>query len=229
MPRITYPIIIVNFKTYIEATGDRALRLSRMAKSVSLDTGIAIGVAPQDVNLMEIANAVDIPVFSQHVDPYEAGGHTGAVLPEGVKATGALGTLINHSEKRMLLADLEATISRAKDVGLTTVVCTNNPQVSQAAAVFSPDMIAIEPPELIGTGIPVSKAQPEIVTKSLETIRNINSDIQVLCGAGITTGEDVSAALKLGVRGVLLASGVVKAKDPEEVLMEMASAALGIE
>jgi len=224
--RISYPLIIVNFKTYLQATGDQALSLSRTADHVSLETGAAIGVAPQAINLMEIANAVDVPVFAQHIDPYEPGSHTGAMLAETVKASGAVGTLINHSEKRMLLAKVERAIQRASKVGLATVVCTNNAAVSQAAAVLSPTMVAVEVPELIGTGRAISKVRPEVVTRTVDLIRKTNSSVHILCGAGISSGEDVSAALKLDTEGVLLASAVVCAKDPEKILFEMASAAV---
>jgi triosephosphate isomerase len=63
----------------------------------------------------------------------------------------------------MLLADIEAVINKCKDLGLETIVCTNNINTSKAVAALSPDYIAVEPPELIGTGIPVSKANPEVV------------------------------------------------------------------
>jgi triosephosphate isomerase len=85
-------------------------------------------------------------------------------------------------------------------------------------------MLAVEPPELIGTGVPVSKAKPEVVSGTVELVKEINSDMVVLCGAGITRGEDVAAALRLGTEGVLVASGVVKAKDPYRVLLEFAEA-----
>jgi len=102
------------------------------------------------------------------------------------------------------------------------VVCTNNIATSTAAAALEPDTIAVEPPELIGSGIPVSKAQPEVVSNTVNSVRNLNKEVHLLCGAGISTGEDVKAAIKLGTEGVLLASGVVKAKDPKAVLMSMA-------
>jgi len=85
-----------------------------------------------------------------------------------------------------------------------------------------PDMIAVEPPELIGTGISISKARPELITESLKQIRKVNRSVKVLCGAGVTTAEDVSKALELGSEGVLVASGVVKSKDPSAILQSMA-------
>jgi len=214
----------VNFKTYLEATGRRALELAKKAEKVYSEVEVCIGVAPQFVDITTIAKAVSIPIFAQHTDPVTPGSFTGWVLPEAVRQAGAVGTLINHSERRLKLADIDATIARAREVGLTSVVCTNNAAVSTAAAALKPDIIAVEPPELIGTGIPVSKAKPEVVTKTVELVRRVNRDVVILCGAGITRGEDVSAALRLGTAGVLVASGIVKAKDPHKVLLEFAEA-----
>ena len=91
------------------------------------------------------------------------------------------------------------------------------------AATFNPDYIAIEPPELIGTGIPVSQAQPEVVEDTVSEVKAINSDIKVLCGAGITTGDDMKAAMDLGADGVLLASGIIKAESPKDALLDLVS------
>ena len=218
------PIVIVNFKTYIEGTGKKAVELARSAKKVGTETGVCFAVAPQFVDIPTIAESVDMPVFAQHIDPFKPGSYTGHVLPEAVREAGAVGTLVNHSERRLKLADIDETLSRARAVGLTTVVCTNNTAVSASAAALKPDMIAVEPPELIGSGIPVSKAQPEVVTGTVDSVKRVNRNVVVLCGAGITSGEDVAAAIKLGTQGVLVASGIVKAKDPYKVMLEFAQA-----
>jgi len=141
-----------------------------------------------------------------------------------VKEAGAIGTLVNHSERRLNLADIDEIIMRARANDLVSVVCSNNASVSSAVAALKPNMIAVEPPELIGTGIPVSKAKPEVVSGTVELVRRVNRDVVLLCGAGITRGEDVAAALRLGTEGVLVASGIVKAKDPYAALMEFAEA-----
>jgi triosephosphate isomerase len=122
--------------------------------------------------------------------------------------------LINHSERRLNLAEIDAANQAAKRAHLTTVICTNNITTTKAAASLGPDFVAIEPPELIGSGIPVSKANPEVVTGAVEAA----SGVKVLCGAGISKGEDVKAAIELGTDGVLLASGVTKADNPEAAL-----------
>ncbi|MCD6509684.1 MAG: triose-phosphate isomerase [Thermoprotei archaeon] len=225
MSKIEFPIILINYKTYSQAIGDRAVELAKVAESVSKETGITVAVAPQFTDISRIAQAVEIPVFAQHIDPILPGAHTGHILPEAIKEAGAIGTLLNHSEHRLRLDILDECIRRAKEVGLLTVVCTNVPSVSAAAAALGPDMIAIEPPELIGTGVAVSKAKPEVITDTLNAVQKVNPTIPVLCGAGITTGEDVRAALDLGTKGVLLASGVVKAKDWRKAIADLAIAA----
>jgi len=224
LTEVKMPIILVNFKTYSEATGRKALELAKNCEKTSLETGISVGVAPQFVDIPLIVKAVSIPVFAQHIDPIKPGSSTGHILPESVKEAGAVGTLINHSERRLRLADIDAAITRARKVGLVSLVCTNNPAVSAAAAALKPDMIAVEPPELIGTGIPVSKAKPEVVSGTVKLVKQINPDMILLCGAGITTGEDVAAALRLGTEGVLVASGIVKAQNPYKALLEFAEA-----
>jgi len=220
--RVHTPIVLVNFKTYAEGTGKNALKLAELCEKVSFETKVCIGVAPQSVDIAPIASAVTVPVFAQHIDPVTHGSFTGHVLPEAVKEGGAVGTLINHSERRLKLADIDAIITRAREAHLISVVCSNNASVSAATAALKPDMIAVEPPELIGTGIPVSKAKPEVVSGTVDLVKRVNRDVVILCGAGITHGEDVAAALRLGTEGILVASGVVKAKDPYKVLLEFA-------
>nr|2H6R_A Chain A, Triosephosphate isomerase [Methanocaldococcus jannaschii DSM 2661]2H6R_B Chain B, Triosephosphate isomerase [Methanocaldococcus jannaschii DSM 2661]2H6R_C Chain C, Triosephosphate isomerase [Methanocaldococcus jannaschii DSM 2661]2H6R_D Chain D, Triosephosphate isomerase [Methanocaldococcus jannaschii DSM 2661]2H6R_E Chain E, Triosephosphate isomerase [Methanocaldococcus jannaschii DSM 2661]2H6R_F Chain F, Triosephosphate isomerase [Methanocaldococcus jannaschii DSM 2661]2H6R_G Ch len=214
-------VIVINYKTYNESIGNRGLEIAKIAEKVSEESGITIGVAPQFVDLRMIVENVNIPVYAQHIDNINPGSHTGHILAEAIKDCGCKGTLINHSEKRMLLADIEAVINKCKNLGLETIVCTNNINTSKAVAALSPDCIAVEPPELIGTGIPVSKANPEVVEGTVRAVKEINKDVKVLCGAGISKGEDVKAALDLGAEGVLLASGVVKAKNVEEAIREL--------
>jgi triosephosphate isomerase len=217
-------MIIVNYKTYLEATGQRALEMAKKAEQVNRETRVTVAVAPQFTDISTLARSVAIPVFAQHVDPIKPGGYTGHVLAESVKEAGAVGTLVNHSEKQLKLSDIDQIVRTAREKDLLSVVCANNPSISAAVATLKPDVIAIEPPELIGTGIPVSKAQPEVITGTIKLVRKVNPDVVILCGAGISHGEDVATALRLGTQGVLVASGIVKAKDPYAVMREFAEA-----
>ena len=145
-------------------------------------------------------------------------------MAESLRAAGASGTIINHTERNVRLLDIEKAVERAREVGLTTVTCAGSARLAAAVALAEPDMVAIEPPELIGSGRAVSKERPEVVSDSVKRIRSVNAKVRILCGAGITTGEDVYAALRLGAEGVLVASGVVKAPKPEDVLMDFCKA-----
>jgi len=222
--RILPPLVLVNFKCYLEATGDRAVQLARYADQASAKFGVTVAIAPQTADLRLVSQQTKAPVFAQHVDPIKPGSHTGHVLVESVLEAGASGILVNHSERRLEASIIEDTITRAKELKLTTVVCANTSGIAAAVASLGPDMIAVEPPELIGSGVAVSKAKPEIITETVSKIRRINNDVTILCGAGITSGEDVKEALRLGTQGVLVASGVVRAKDQAAAIEDLARA-----
>jgi len=208
------PLIVLNFKTYAESTGANAVKLATIARKVATDSGVTIIVVPQTADIFQVSHQVELPVYAQHVDGIEFGGHTGHVLAEALAEAGARGTLINHSERRLQLAEVDGANEAARRAKLTTIVCTNNIATTKAAASMRPDYVAIEPPELIGSGIPVSKADPAVVSGAVDAA----AGVKVLCGAGISKGGDVKAALELGADGVLLASGVTKATDPEAAL-----------
>jgi triosephosphate isomerase len=218
-------LIVLNFKTYKESTGQAALALAEICEDVAAQTSVKIAVAPQFADLYSISQKVKIPVYSQHVDGAGYGSFTGHVTAASLKAAGASGSLINHSERRLRLAEIEASLAACRSFGLFSIICTNNVATTRAAAALEPDYVAVEPPELIGSGIPVSKADPEVVRGSVEAVKRIAPRVGVLCGAGITTGEDLKAALDLGSEGVLLASGIIKAKDQRQALEELVTGA----
>lgn len=218
------PFLLINFKAYIESTGKRAVELSKKIEAVGRDTSVRVGVAPQFCDIAQVATNVEIPVFAQHIDAIGPGAYTGHVLAESVKAAGAEGTIINHSERTLRLLEIENGIEHARIAGLLTVACAGTAKLASAVALAEPDMVAIEPPELIGSGRAVSKERPEVITESVKRIRSVNPSVRILCGAGISSGDDVYAALKLGAQGVLVASGVVKAAKPEDVMRDFCDA-----
>jgi triosephosphate isomerase len=181
--KLNPPMVVVNFKTYAESTGQKAVELAKSAERVYEETKVSMGVAPQLADIATITKAVKIPVFAQHVDPIKPGGFTGHVLIDSVKEAGAVGTLINHSEKQIKLSDIDKIIKLTHEKDLLSCVCANNPSVSAAVAALGPDIIAVEPPELIGTGIPVSKAKPEVVTDTVKLVRRVDPEVIILCGA----------------------------------------------
>ncbi len=213
--------IIINFKAYKEGSGKRALELARIAEEISEKVDFYIAVAPNYLDISDIIKNTNIDVFAQHVDAVEYGSYTSRINAEMLKEKGVRGSLINHSERRLKLADIEYIVSKFRKLGLVSIVCTNNITTTASASALNPDYVAIEPPELIGTGISVSKAEPEVVENSVKAAKNINKNVKVLCGAGISDYEDIVTALDLGSDGVLVASGIVKAKDQRRALEEL--------
>ena len=217
------PIVILNYKTYLESSGLNALELAHDLESAASESGITMVAAPQAADIYRISEETSLPIFAQHIDPVTPGGHTGSSLINTLVDAGICGSLINHSEQRMKLADIDEVIKMCAASDIESCVCTNNIETSKAVATLNPTAVAVEPPELIGTGIPVSQAQPEVVENSVKEVKAINKDVKVLCGAGITTGDDMKAAMDLGADGVLLASGIVKAENPKEALLDLVS------
>lgn len=223
MSKISYPLLLVNFKTYPQGTGKKALELAKICEKVMKKTDVCIAVALQATDIRMVSAKVDIPVFSQHIDPITPGSNTGHILVGAIKEAGAIGTLINHSERKIKLASIDKILQLTKEFDLFSCVCASTPKIAGAIAALGPSSCATEPPELIGSGISVSTAQPEIITETVDIMRKINSDVAPLCGAGITNSGDVKKALELGTKGILVASGVVKATNPEKILEEMAN------
>ncbi|NMA11151.1 MAG: triose-phosphate isomerase [Methanomicrobiales archaeon] len=217
------PFVLVNLKTYQEGMGHNARRIAVAAETVARESGAVIGIAPIFTEIRPLSQHHAIPVYAQHIDAIATGAHTGHILPEAVRSAGASGTLINHSERRLTLADIDACVQAARRLNLESVVCTNNDATSAAAAALKPDYVAVEPPELIGSGVSVSKADPGVIERSVNAVRAVNPNVKVLTGAGIQSGECVKIAIDLGTCGVLLASSVVKSDDPEAVLRDLVS------
>lgn len=205
-------MIIVNFKAYEKATGKKAEELSQLCRKASEETGEKVVSVPQHQDL----RITEGEIFGQHLDPVEQGSHTGHITAEGLKSTGASGTLINHSEMRIEDEKIRKSIKRAKEESLRTVVCAQSPEECEEVSKYRPDYVAFEPPELIGGDISVSSAEPELIKEAVE-----RSEVDVLTGAGIKSKEDVEKSIELGCKGVLVASGVVKSENPYEEIVEL--------
>lgn len=215
------PAIVLNFKTHPEILGKKGWELARRFAAVEDDTGASIVLAPPMSDLAHIAKLVHIPVFGQHVDAVEPGPTTGWTPPEALLEAGAAGTLINHSERKVAWEEMAMSLPRCRNLGLEVIACADDIVEAETLAKLSPEYIAIEPPELIGGDVSVTTAKPEVITKAVDRIRAVDPDVSVLCGAGVRTRKDVARALDLGTVGVLLSSGVVKAKDPEKALRDL--------
>jgi len=221
---MTNKLFVINFKNYMEVAGWNGAKLAKAAEYVTRRSKVRIAVAPPTGSLAYIAKSVRIPVFAQHLDHSEPGSTTGFVVPEIAKSYGVSGSLINHSEHRIPIQTIRHLVDRLHKLKMVSIVCARTPAEVKRLTAFAPDYIAIEPPELIGSGIAVSKARPSVITRSIDAVNDVNPDVSVICGAGIVNAEDVSAAIKLGSRGILVASGIVKAKNWEAKIGELANA-----
>ena len=213
-------MFIINFKNYDNISGSKSLKLAKIATKISRKYKIKIAVCPPQNVLSEVTKT-SIPVFAQHVDTAKAGSTTGYIVPELVRKSGASGSLINHSEHRISSKEIKELVSRLKRLNMISVICVRNVDEARRYSKLNPNYIAIEPPELIGTGKAVSKEKPEIITKSVKAVKEAKNSTRLLCGAGIISGDDVSRALELGARGILVASGIVKARNWERAIDEL--------
>lgn len=219
------PVIVVNFKTYEHATGKKALELAKIHEEVAQKTGVHFMIAVQPMDLRMIASQVKIPVLAQHFDPVEYGAYTGHLSPHALKEAGAAGSLLNHAEKKLSFDIIEKSIELARSTDFFHIICADSAYAGKALSEFDPDLVAIEPPELIGGDISVSTAQPQLISDAVQMI----GKGKVLVGAGIKNKEDVLRSLELGAAGVLLASGVTKSMNPRQTLFDLAEGVLAFE
>ncbi len=213
--------LIINFKNYPEVMGEGSSRLAKAAQVASDRTGSDVIVAPPAPMLAMLASEVDIQVYAQAVSPAEGDRTTGAVLPEAVKSVGASGAILNHSESRVAPRELGRLAARLSNLSLDSCVCARTPSEAARLAGLGSRFLAIEPPELIGTGVAVSRAKPGLVSSAVEAARGSGYRGRVLCGAGIAGAEDVEKALQLGADGVMVSSGIVKARSWESRIEEL--------
>ncbi len=214
---ITPPFFEIGPKAFMY--GERMLRLAKAADEASAKYDVRIILTPQPSDIYLLARETrHVLIFAQHMDPIPIGRGLGSILPEAVKAAGAVGVMLNHAERPMTTAELYRAIKRADEVELATIVCADSLGEAEAIARFSPNIIVAEPSELIGTG---RTSDEEYVIATTSAIKKINPEIQVLQAAGIRNREDVYKVIKAGADATGTTSGIMKAENPEAMLDEM--------
>lgn len=199
--------------------GEQMLKLAKVIDKTAMKYDVDVIVTPQYTDISLLAqNTERILVFAQHMDYLPVGRGLGSVLPEAVKAAGAVGVMLNHAEKPLTMEEVEKTIRRADEVGLATIVCADTVEDVKTIARMSPNLIVAEPTDLIGTG---QTSDSNYVIDTINTVREINPDIMVLQGAGISNGQDVYNTIKLGAQATGSTSGIIKAADPYAMVEEM--------
>ena len=219
---ITPPFFEVGPKAYLY--GEQLLALGRHADAMSAKYGVQIIFTPQYVDIPLLAREMErVLVFAQHMDSIEVGRGVGSVLPEAVRAAGAVGVLLNHAEKKLSMDELQRTMKRAGEVGLATMVCADNLEQAVTIAKLQPRIIIAESPELIGVGKRGQNDQ-QTISGINRAVWDINPEIRVLHGAGISCGQDVYEVIAAGAQATGSTSGIIKAPDPFAMLEEMISA-----
>jgi triosephosphate isomerase len=218
-------MFIINCKNYEEIAGDKIIKFVKIAEKISKKYKIKIAIAPPQ-HLVGLVAKSSIPILAQHVDVSKVGSTTGFVVPELLRKSGVSGSLINHSEHRISSKDISSLVSKLQDLKMLSVLCVKDVAEVKKYVKLNPDYIAIEPPELIGSGKAVSKEKPDLITKAAKAVNDSKNKTKLLCGAGIVSGEDVSKASELGSGGILVASGIIKAKNWNAIISEFARALL---
>lgn len=212
-------MFIINCKNYEEIAGEKIIKLAKIAEKISKKYKIKIAIAPPH-HLIPLITKFGIIVLAQHLDDKKVGSTTGFMIPEIIKKSKIDGSIINHSEHRITESEIKNLVKRLKKLKLKTIVCVKNVSEAKKYAKINPTFIAIEPPELIGTGRAISTEKPQLITNSIDVVQSAKNSTKLLCGAGIVSAEDVSRAVELGSKGILVASGVIKAKNWESILSD---------
>lgn len=212
-------MIFVNFKTYREATGERAVELVHKLCDCEGETGVPVIPVVQAVDARACVEASNHDVWVQHTDGVEYGQFTGWILPDAIVEAGIKGTFLNHSENKKDMADLTTIVSRCREVGLKTLIFAAGIEEAVEIAKLNPDYLAYEPPELVGSRTTsVASAKAGVIKEVVEKV----APLPVIVGAGVHSKEDVEISLKQGAVGIAVATDVVLAEDPKRELLELA-------
>ena len=216
-------MFVINCKNYEDIAGDKIIKFVKIAEKISKKYKVKIAISPPQHLVGLVANS-SIPILAQHIDVSKVGSTTGFVIPELLKKSKVKGSLINHSEHRISSKEIEKLVLKLKELKMISILCVKDIAEVKKYVKLNPDYIAIEPPELIGSGKAVSKEKPELIAKAASIVNNSKNKTKLLCGAGIVSGEDVAKAIELGSKGILVASGIIKAKDWNKVISEFSKA-----
>ena len=216
-------MFIINCKNYDEISGEKIIKLAKISQKISKKYKIPIAIAPPH-HLIPLITKFNVILLAQHLDNKKVGSTTGFMIPEIVKKSKINGALINHSEHRISEKEIKNLVKRLKRLRLKTVLCVKNVNELKKYLKLNPTFIAIEPPELIGTGRAISTERPQLITKAVDGVKSAKNSTKLLCGAGIVSGKDVARAKELGSKGILVASGIVKARNWEKIIDEFSRA-----
>nr|WP_300325686.1 triose-phosphate isomerase [uncultured Anaerostipes sp.] len=220
MAKAKSPFLIVNPKSYLY--GKESLELAKTADQTAKDMGLQVYFTCPYADIRMIKeNTSHLIVCAQSMDSLIPGRGMGRVLPESLKEAGAEAVFLNHAENQKTISELYQTMRRAKELGIITIVCADSTAEAKAVASMEPDIIVAEPTELIGTG---QVADDSYAVETVKELKEVNPNVLVVIGAGISTAEDCYHVIKLGADGTGATSGILNAPAPAERIREMAEA-----
>ena len=220
-PTIRVPYFEIGTKNYVY--GDTLLEYAIAADKAAEKYDIDVLFICPAVEIRRVCeNTKNLIVLAPYMDTLRPGRGMADVLPEGLKAAGAQGVVINHCEKPMSLPQMKATIDRARELDMLVFACADTLAEAKAIAQLHPDIINPEPSEIIGGGNGVSPMA--YVKDSIKVIKEIYEDIMVEQAAGITNGQQVYDFIMAGSEAAGAASGIMNAADPIAMIDEMIAA-----
>jgi triosephosphate isomerase len=214
-------MIFVNYKTYEEASGQKAIGLTKTLEEVARATQVKIVPVVQIIDAEAVVSSTTLEVWIQHIDPVSYGAHTGWTLPEEAARIGISGVFLNHSEHKFDSFDnLGSANEKAKAADLKTLIFAGDTEELKKVCSLAPTYVSYEPPELVGsTTISVAQAKPEIISEAAEIAKGFG--LPLIVGAGIHSQEDVKKSLSLGAVGIAVATNIVKSLDPKRALLDL--------
>ena len=214
-------MIFVNYKTYEESSGPKALLLTKILEEAAHESQVRIIPVVQIIDAESVISGTTLEVWIQHVDPISYGAHTGWTLPEEAVRIGVSGVFLNHSEHKFDNFDALYTANeKAMSANLKTLIFAGSLDELKKISELAPTYVAYEPPELVGsTTTSVAEAQPQIILQATEIAKS--AGLPLIVGAGIHSLNDVKKSLELGAVGVAVATDVVKAVDPKKELLDL--------
>lgn len=220
-PKIRAPYFEIGTKNYIY--GDKVLEYAIAADKAAEKYDIDVLFICPAVEIRQVAkNTKNLIILAPYMDILRPGRGMADILPEGLKAAGAQGVVINHCEKPMSLPQMKATIDRARELDFLVFACADTLDEAKAIANLHPDIINPEPSAIIGGGSGVSPMA--YVKDSIRVIKEIDPDIMVEQAAGITNGQQVYDFIMAGSEAAGAASGIMNAADPIAMIDEMIAA-----
>lgn len=214
-------MIFVNYKTYEEGTGQKAIALTKILEEVAHETQVKIIPVVQIIDAETVVSSTTLPVWVQHVDPISYGAHTGWTLPEEAAKIGVRGVFLNHSEHKFdNFENLKTANSMSISASLQTLIFAGSINELKKICELKPTYVSYEPPEFIGsTTTSVAQAEPNVIAEASEITKA--AGLPLIVGAGIHSEDDIKKSLSLGAAGFAIATNIVKAADPKAAVLSL--------